>query len=784
MPAGFRGAPATRYLTGVEASFDGALAVMQAACVASGVQPRQQVRLPYSAADGRFVWGTLGSGNMILCDETHFGTYAHHLRSFGNHIGGQLLALLAQGDDVATTALRLPDVSGSVLMVHEMLRGLATPISDLFCEMEAAVLRYLGQFLDLGGGGDEGVEFDAGLAEGCRDELDGALGSLATVMTDLADDIRVQAGLWEGEAVIQRGLALRTPSFGPDVTSAQLASDQAARTTATSEAARLEAAAGQLRGQAANLEIEASALSSARFTHNAEFDSLAADIVRIDRNMAEALDALTEEMDGHLRRLAEIRDAIDPATGAVNYATIARVAGDVDVGALLGDTIPVDLILAMYESGGHAAVRRLWDTLNESQRIYLVEQHSHVIDNLDGIPIGYRDLANLINIQLYLDGIPDMIAEIEEALRDLRGAPGHTQVSVDAQKADLWHRRRELEDMQEWLRQIIDNRIPHYVDGVRVYRARPVIFAFDPSQHIFITYHGPLNDYGDIHDSIVNIGVHVPGTGTTQHGFRGVDNTVYRLRAAAQAMGAEDNHSAMFAFGGGRFPQHVHAVHPGHSRDMGVDLAGFVNMLRSGRQNARFVVTGHSYGGATVGRALLEGMHADVVLFISAAGMGRDVTSLDDFPASAANTQFFSITPTRDFIRLAQGTNVGPWGHGASPYSDPRVTPLQSGWLNTERRDATVDGNFHYGRAAGGAMAGAALGPVGAVAGWFLGGESGRAVSSHSDVLEPESTDFNSIAAVIAGEPVLARGEGIVPDYGERPSAPECRPYGVYVGTR
>jgi hypothetical protein len=71
-------------------------------------------------------------------------------------------------------------------------------------------------------------------------------------------------------------------------------------------------------------------------------------------------------------------------------------------------------------------------------------------------------------------------------------------------------------------------------------------------------------------------------------------------------------------------------------------------------------VLGHSYGGSIVGSAELHGLVADRVVHIASAGAYVD--DVTDYPATAAQTQRFSMTAYDDPIRLSQGHDMDDAG--------------------------------------------------------------------------------------------------------------------------
>ena len=325
MPNGFRGAAATTYLRGVEASFNAASEVVNAVAVSSGVHPSHPVRLPHTAAEGRFVAGAAPGGNMILCDQNYVGAYQHHLRMFGGHFGQQFQVLLATGDDIAVNDLGLPDASAAVQLVHELLRGLAMPVSNLFGSFEDAVSRLAGRMMAIGGGGDDGLEYEAGQAESCRAECRAAMLGLDGIAQTMIEDIEAQIAIRNAGITSQQSILSRTPSLPALPTAADIAADQRARTNATSAISGLQGEITLLRADIAKLQEASTNLITQGTAHNTTFDTLTAEITQTDREFSAELNYLADEMDGYLRQMKQIRDSFNPEHGIVNLAGILQL---------------------------------------------------------------------------------------------------------------------------------------------------------------------------------------------------------------------------------------------------------------------------------------------------------------------------------------------------------------------------------------------------------------------------------------------------------------------------
>lgn len=122
-----------------------------------------------------------------------------------------------------------------------------------------------------------------------------------------------------------------------------------------------------------------------------------------------------------------------------------------------------------------------------------------------------------------------------------------------------------------------------------------------------------------------------------------------------------------------------------------------------------------------MGLAEKAGMHADRILYVSAAGMGRGVAGVEDFPNTANVPHYSMMTRNDKVIGLIQGDNGNWWAiHGQSPLSAHSVTRLETGF---------VDASDH------------SRGDM----------ESTGMIESHSKVFARGSTSFDNMVAVITG---------------------------------
>ncbi|EXJ52439.1 alpha/beta hydrolase [Microbacterium sp. MRS-1] len=228
------------------------------------------------------------------------------------------------------------------------------------------------------------------------------------------------------------------------------------------------------------------------------------------------------------------------------------------------------------------------------------------------------------------------------------------------------------------------------------------------------SYYGPIDPQtGDIPAWVKHTAVSVPGTGANMADF-----SESRAQDLYLASGYD---SAVFQWAGGAFPQTIpEATQASYSEKLAPRLASFVDSVNV-PSGATMTVLGHSYGGATVGLAEKAGMHADRILYVSAAGMGRGVAGVEDFP-NTAHVPHYSMMARHDaVVGLIQGNN-GDWNaiHGQSPLNAPSVTRLETGFV-----DASDHGKGDM--------------------------ESTGVIDSHSKVFTRGSTSFDNMVAVITG---------------------------------
>ena len=149
-----------------------------------------------------------------------------------------------------------------------------------------------------------------------------------------------------------------------------------------------------------------------------------------------------------------------------------------------------------------------------------------------------------------------------------------------------------------------------------------------------------------------NAGIYVPGTGSNLENFENV---------AEKAKDLQDKASVTFAWLGGDFPDGAEAGSAAHAVALAPGLASFTHQVRQelthaeSPASAEITLEGHSYGGAVVGYTENHSPDAQTVLHIESAGMGHDIFTPEDLPASQEDVVRYSMTAPDDWIAPIQG---------------------------------------------------------------------------------------------------------------------------------
>ncbi|MCT1478651.1 alpha/beta hydrolase family protein [Microbacterium sp. p3-SID336] len=371
--------------------------------------------------------------------------------------------------------------------------------------------------------------------------------------------------------------------------------------------------------------------------------------------------------------------------------------------------------------GAPDIIRATWNAMDEETQAALLAASSLLLGNLNGIPIQDRVTANHKNIRDEIARREAEIARLQALVDDLKTGDRADAWEAKGYLDEIAKLRAPIEPWQRLLEQDYtwwDQSNQKHVEK----KAGARVVVFDPRADAIATYQGPIDPVtGDIPAWIRNVAVSVPGTTTTITDFGdGTGSSLYR--AAVRENGPS---TAVFQWAGGTFPQ---LELPGptdasYSRDLAPKLVDFVAGIDR-PADSTLTVLGHSYGGATVGLAEQAGLKADRILYVSAAGMGKDVAGLSDFPYTADVPHYSMMARNDAVVGLIQGKE-GEWHaiHGQSPLTAEGVIRLETGWMDHGDPDSTdlEDHGFPSG------------------------------IESHSSVMKPGTTAFHNIVEVIIG---------------------------------
>ena len=187
-----------------------------------------------------------------------------------------------------------------------------------------------------------------------------------------------------------------------------------------------------------------------------------------------------------------------------------------------------------------------------------------------------------------------------------------------------------------------------------------------------------------------------------------------------------------------------------YSEDGGPRLRDFVHAMDPTHQRVTTVI-GHSYGGAVVGVADREGLVADRVVHVESAGLGQNVRHVADLPSLDPGGQprdvtRFSMTAPGDLIAAVQGAQLGGLGLGGDPDLLEGVHRLETGRFEPNGQP----GEFIHGP------------------------------GSHSQVLNPATTAWRNVRAVVRGQPIIPAVERVwvsPPTIGGIPVVQHIDPY-------
>ncbi|PRI10087.1 alpha/beta hydrolase [Leucobacter massiliensis] len=408
-----------------------------------------------------------------------------------------------------------------------------------------------------------------------------------------------------------------------------------------------------------------------------------------------------------------------------------RVSANVRVSATMPDgSVRSVTALELAKLGDPAQIRAVWDALSAEQRAQLIGDAPLLLGNLEGIPLRDRNTANVITAQSYRDELEQQI----KMLKLLQKQQGMSDVfadkitdlqsevkSIDAMLGDRnWKYRGEngADGQPFGTYKIFDE------NGVDTDQNGLVLVGFNPWRDSYITFQGALDPQtGDVPAWMEQVGVVVPGTNSRLAGFTAdLDRGQDLYKSSGTRSGYFTWHGAPMP----RFdpPGHItDAAQRGFADTAAPRLASFVNSL-SLPANVDVVPIAHSYGAAVLGGAEYLGLRADRVVYVAPAGLGHNVSGIDEFP-NTKDVPHFVLQARND---LVVGWNQGKAGFGlghgpTNPLEADGVVRLETGFLK-------------HGDPGSGTI------------------ESPGGMETHSTPFRPDSTSMRNITNVVTGDPV------------------------------
>ncbi|MDA3630240.1 alpha/beta hydrolase [Saccharopolyspora sp. WRP15-2] len=367
-------------------------------------------------------------------------------------------------------------------------------------------------------------------------------------------------------------------------------------------------------------------------------------------------------------------------------------------GSMGSDPIAKEL-QALAKAGDAQGISKLLGGLSGEQQHWYALLLAPAIGNLSGASFDMRATSNRVRINAALGDKNADIASLKKRIEKLQGELSDTSgYNPYGGGYNLENARiaQEIQDLKKQL-EAAETRSKTLEGMLTDTRTNYGHLPGEPNQvHRKIVYFDPKDDgavaelLGNINKDTKNVGVHVPGTGTDIDNFGGVADKVEGFVREADRSG--DN-LAMVAWMGSDLPDSVPKDAPfvNYSEDGGKKLAGFSHELRQEMNrnvpdnDLGITVSGHSYGGAVVGKGEVHGMDANRILHIESAGMGHNVDSPDDYNNPNKHVSRYSMTAPSDAIGAIQGKNGPDWlgmgnlGHGADPDEFDGVTRLETG---------------------------------------------------------------------------------------------------------
>ena len=307
-------------------------------------------------------------------------------------------------------------------------------------------------------------------------------------------------------------------------------------------------------------------------------------------------------------------------------------------------------------------VRRWWDGLTPAQRRWLTATHPAWLGSLDGVPAGFRDLAN----RMLLD---ERRAELD---REIARA-------ADTDRCRLDGLRRGLDELADRLRDEGGPRA-YLMDLDLAGEGRVIVALGDP-------------------DRADNVLTHVPGmmAGLASHGSELLHAERVAIRATELRPTASTSAVMWLGYDAPDFLGE--ASRAGQARAGSLDLRRFEDGLRATHDGppARQTVLGHSYGSLVVGEAAARpGLAADGVIFVASPGVGVASASQLHVPPG----EVWSTTARSDIVRFAMSPrdllNDVATAAALPPVLGPALalaTPPEQLWFGRDPNDPAFGGH-------------------------------------------------------------------------------------------
>ncbi|HEY8451978.1 MAG: alpha/beta hydrolase [Micromonosporaceae bacterium] len=311
-----------------------------------------------------------------------------------------------------------------------------------------------------------------------------------------------------------------------------------------------------------------------------------------------------------------------------------------------------------------AAVRRWWDGLSAAQQRYLAAHRPHLVAALDGVPVIVRDLANRILLATEKQRLRDRIAELERRERQLgtppappvdaaRRYPADRVAATGAARRWLAAQRRAAEATLAGLA-AVERRLEAPAPGGR--RAYLLDLSVDGDGRVVLALGNP-----DLADNVVT---YVPGAGTTLAGVEGHLRRTEVLAAEMDRWDGTDRSAAVYWLGYDAPDWGLTTANPlsgGPAATAAADLRRFAEGLRATHAGGGSTTTflGHSYGSTVVGRAAVDGLAADRLVFLGSPGVVAERAAdlrIDGDPSR----HVWSATADNDVVRHAPDCLHGP----------------------------------------------------------------------------------------------------------------------------